>query len=75
MQRSNFPLRVFLWLILIGVLGQVDASSIEHNPIDIKEWHVPYEGQPQLAITWHVLIHQQKNSSSMIWMIVLVHTI
>jgi len=47
MQRSSFPLRVFFWLILIGVLGQAAACSIEHNPIDIKEWHVPYEGQPR----------------------------
>lgn len=47
MQKSGFTLRIFFWLILIGVSGKAGASSVEHNLIDIKEWHVPYEGQPR----------------------------
>lgn len=52
MQRSSFRLRLLLWLILIGVVSWADASSIEYNPINIKEWHVPYEGRPRDPFTF-----------------------
>jgi len=47
-QKPTYPLLLILWLVpVLGIAIELDASSVEINSIDIKEWHVPFEGQPR----------------------------
>ena len=54
--KIRFPDKDVLLVSFVVISGWTGASSIDHNPVNIREWHVPFEEQSRDSFTFHNLL-------------------